>query len=95
MLVGLVAGVVFHYQHKRDLERRVLTTRKEVDRFQSQIMLQAAMEKVPLTPRGYPVTVDPGWFGSDLPRNFLLGEMDWAGSFEDERHAQLREQFGI
>ncbi len=74
MLVGLVAGVVLHHRHKRDLERRVLTTRAEVDRFQSQIMLQAAIEKVPLTQRGYPVTVEPEWFGVDRPMNYLLGE---------------------
>ena len=74
MLVGLVAGVVLHHHHKRDLERRVVMTRAEVERFQSQIMLQAAMEKVPLTKRGYPVTVELQWFGGDLPRNFLMGE---------------------
>ena len=28
-------------------------------------------------------------------RNFLLGETDWAGSLEDERHAQLRDQYGV
>ncbi len=74
MLVGLGAGMVLHHQHKRDVEQRILSTRAEIERFQSQIMLQAALEKVPLTQRGYPVTVEPEWFGDDRPMNYLLGE---------------------
>ena len=89
MLVGLVAGVVIHYQQKRDLERRVLSTRTDVERFQSQIMLQAAMEKVALTQRGYPETVQLDWFAGDLPRNYLLGEkypwVEIAGSSRRDR----------
>ncbi len=75
MLVGLVAGVVLHHHHKRDLEERVRMTRGEVERFQSQIMLQAALETVALTPRGYPQTVKREWFEDDLPRNHLMGAM--------------------
>ena len=74
MLVGLVAGVVVYQHRKRDLEQRVQTTRAAVERFQSQINLQAAMEKVTLTQRGYPQTVKLEWFDGDLPGNSLLGE---------------------
>ena len=74
MLVGLAAGAVLHHHHKRDLEERVRTTRGEVERFQSQIMLQAAMEKVPLTQRGHPQTVELEWFDGDLPSNDLMGD---------------------
>jgi hypothetical protein len=74
MLVGLVAGVIIHHRHKRDIEHRVRTTRAAVERFQSQINLQAALEKVTLTKRGYPQTVKLEWFEGDLPSNSLMGD---------------------
>ena len=73
MLVGVLAGVTLHYQHELQVEKQVEMTRSDVRRFQAQIMIQAAMEKVPLSQRGYPLTIQTQWFGSDLPANLLLG----------------------
>ncbi len=73
MLVGVLAGVGLHYRHARQVEQQIELTRSEVRRFQAQIMLQAALEKVPLSQRGYPVTIDTKWFGDSLPTNLLLG----------------------
>ncbi len=74
MLVGLLAGVIIHHRHKRDLEHRVRTTGAAVERFQMEINLQAAMEKVTLTKRGYPQSVKLEWFEGDLPKNSLMGD---------------------
>lgn len=90
MLLGLAAGVILHHHHKRDLEERVRTTRAEVERFQSQIMLQAAMERVALTQRGYPQTVEPEWFDGDLPSNDLMGETyPWVEIAKSSRRDRL------
>ena len=72
MLVGVLVGVTLHFRNKRATEHNVEVTRLEIQRFQSQINIQAALEKVPLTQRGYPISIEPEWFGGDLPKNMLL-----------------------
>ena len=73
VLVGVLVGVALHYQHKRRFEQDVSVTRAAVRRFQAQIMVQSALEKVPLSQRGYPLTIETRWFGNTLPSNLLLG----------------------
>ncbi len=74
MLVGVLAGMALHHRREKDMDQRIELTHSETQRFHSQIMLQAAMEKTQLTQRGYPATVEPEWFGENLPRNPLLPE---------------------
>ena len=71
-LVGVLAGIALHNRNAKQMEDRLDLTRSEVRRFQSQIMLQAAMEKVPLTGHGYPAMIDPAWFSGNVPVNHLL-----------------------
>ncbi|MHC4217296.1 MAG: hypothetical protein ACYSU7_02460 [Planctomycetota bacterium] len=73
MLTGILAGVVLQTRSARQLEQRIELARAEVTRFQSQVVLQAAMEKVDLSQRGYPARVDAAWFAGNLPVNPLLG----------------------
>lgn len=73
VLVAVLAGVALHYKQERRFEQDVAGTRAEVRRFQAQIMVQSALEKVPLSQRGYPLTIETRWFGSTLPSNLLLG----------------------
>jgi hypothetical protein len=73
MLCGFLAGVVLQTRSERRLEDKIELVRAEVERFQSQILLQAAMEKVELSQRGYPSTVEVGWFAGNTPANPLLG----------------------
>jgi hypothetical protein len=73
MLTGILAGVVVHTRSEWRLEDKIELARAEVERFQSQIMLQTAMEKVGMSQRGYPTRVDPAWFPGSLPVNPLLG----------------------
>ncbi len=73
MLCGILAGVVIHMRGQGRLDDKIELVRAEVERFQSQIMLQTALENVQMTQRGYPATIDAAWFGGKVPVNSLLG----------------------
>jgi hypothetical protein len=73
MLTGILAGVVLHTRSEWRLEDKIELARAEVERFQSQIMLQTALEKVEMSQRGYPARVDVAWFVGNIPVNPLLG----------------------
>ncbi len=73
VIVSVLAGVALHYRHERQFKQDVSMTRAEVRRFQAQIMVQSALEKVPLSQRGYPLSIETRWFGGNLPNNLLLG----------------------
>ncbi len=89
MLAGILAGVTLHHRHERAIEAKVKTTRSEIRRFHAQVMIQAAMENVPLTQRGYPVSVEPAWFAGNRPTNLLLDSsypwVEIAGENERDR----------
>ena len=73
MVVGIVGGVFYFARANRQMEHQVDLARNELRRFESELLLQSALEGVALSPRGYPLTVEPEWFGADLPFNPLLG----------------------
>lgn len=78
MLVGILAGIVWHNRDDRDRQAMLDVVREDVRRFQQQILLQATLGEVELSERGYPATVDPKWFGGRLPANDLVGpEHPW------------------
>ncbi len=72
MLVGILGAVVFNWRSEEDLDRNISLTVAEVHRLAAQIELQAALENVELTQRGYPRLVMPEWFHGNLPLNPLL-----------------------
>ena len=73
VLAALLAGILIHQQHEQQHQRDVETVRANVRLIQQQIMLQAALERVPRNEYGFPITIDPEWFGDMVPRNPLLG----------------------
>jgi len=73
-LVGVLAGVAFHYRAERAQTAQVELTAREVERFHSQVALQAALGTTDLTDFGWPTSIDPEWFGDNLPRNAMLEE---------------------
>lgn len=73
MVVGILGGVFYFTRTERQVEQQVELARSELRRFESELLLQSALEGVELTTRGYPTTVDPEWFGGSLPMNPLLG----------------------
>lgn len=72
MLVGILGAVVYNWRSEEQLEKDVVLTEAEVHRLAAQIELQAALENVELTQRGYPRLVKPEWFHGNLPLNPLL-----------------------
>ena len=78
MLVGILAGIVWHNRSDVDRQAMLDAVREDVRRFQQQILLQATLGEVEQSERGYPATVDPKWFAGSLPANDLLGpEHPW------------------
>jgi len=73
VLAALLAGILLHQRHEQQQQRDVETVRANVRLIQQQIMLQSALERVPRNEYGFPITIDPQWFGDLVPRNPLLG----------------------
>jgi hypothetical protein len=73
MLAALLGAIVLSNRSEQDWYRDVETATVDLHRLQREVYLQAALAEVPLTDRGFPVTVDPEWFEGGLPRNPLLG----------------------
>lgn len=72
MLVGLLAGVVWHNRNTQAANADRDAAKAEVQRFQQQIALQSALGRVELNDRQYPQVIDPNWFQGALPMNPLL-----------------------
>lgn len=76
--VGLLLGVLAYQRAKERKEAVVERATCEVRRLGLEIKYRAASRIGVLNGRGWPVTVDPGWFGTDPPRNDLLaGARPW------------------
>lgn len=73
MLVAILAGIVWHNRGDQSRQAMLDGVREDVRRFQQQVLLQATLDEVEQSERGYPATVDPEWFCGDLPSNDLLG----------------------
>lgn len=74
MIAGILAGAVVMHRSNQEKQQQINTTRSEVRRFQRQIVLKAAIAQAADRSAGYPETVDPAWFGDNLPMNLLLDE---------------------
>ncbi len=72
MLVGILGAVAFNWRSEDQVKSDISLAASEVQRLESQIELQAALENVELTQRGYPRLVKPEWFHGNLPLNPLL-----------------------
>lgn len=86
VLAALLAGILLHQRHEQQRQSDLETVRANVRLIQQQIMLQSALERVPRNEYGFPITIDPQWFGDMVPRNPLLGPdhpwMEVAGADE-------------
>lgn len=77
-LAALLWGILHTQQVEKQHERDVETVRANVRLIQQQIMLQAALERVARNEYGFPITIDPEWFGDMVPLNPLVGAgHDW------------------
>jgi hypothetical protein len=77
MIVTLSAGAGMAFLWSRQSERRheeaVVATVESLDRINREIRVRAAMGSVEVNGRGWPYTIDPGWFNDDPPLNRLVG----------------------
>lgn len=59
-------------------ERAVAATASAVHRIAREVRVKSAMGGTALNGRGWPTTIDPAWFGRDLPRNQLVdAQVPW------------------
>ena len=75
MLLAMLAGgyQLYHWHNDRSVheDRMARGAETAVKRIQQEIRLRAALQNVELNARGWPVTIDPAWFGKAAPRNPL------------------------
>jgi hypothetical protein len=76
--VGIIAGIgvltivgVFGVQHYQR-EQHITAVGRSLHEFERILSLQAAAKQVELSPHGWPLTMDAGWFRSAPPANALL-----------------------
>lgn len=67
LLLGVAHGVDRERRHRSE----VAETRLALLRIESEIRLRSALAEGPKSPSGWTMTVDPRWFGGELPRNHL------------------------
>lgn len=69
---GLLAGIGLYQVRQRERTQLVAGVADDVKRFEQEIRFHAAADETELNSRGWPILIDPAWFGDDPPRNALL-----------------------
>ncbi|MEE2896626.1 MAG: hypothetical protein VX726_12915 [Planctomycetota bacterium] len=68
---ALLLGVAHGLDRERRHRSEIAETRLALLRIESEIRLRSALAEGPKSPSGWTMTVDPRWFGGELPRNHL------------------------
>ncbi len=68
----LIGGGTWAFRDHQARNAAETATRDALHRIRQQISLHSTTESSPLSPRGYPLTIDPEWFGPSLPLNALV-----------------------
>lgn len=69
---GLIAAVVMFQRVQGQSEAQVERAATDLRRLELEIKYRSVTKNAELNEFGWPVTVDPKWFGEDLPRNMLV-----------------------
>jgi len=72
LTLSLAAGVVMHNRTERRERSAVAEVRADLRRLEKEIRRRGATGLVEVNGRGWPLTLDPSWFGDDPPVNRLL-----------------------
>lgn len=72
VLAAVIAGVVWLRSERNREASLSAEVAAEVRRFEQEIQRRAATGTADVNARGWPVTVDPAWFGERPPRNGLV-----------------------
>lgn len=71
--LGLAAGVAYHRSTIVQQDQNVEQTIADLHRFERELKIRAATDGADLNSRGWPVTVDPGWFTEPpAPQNTIV-----------------------
>jgi hypothetical protein len=78
LLASLLALLFRHHSEVAALQRDDQAVQTILIRLYDQVLVRAALEDVPKTEAGFPLTVPPEWFDNGLPKNPLLpAEQPW------------------
>lgn len=72
MLAATVGAVLTHQRKETDEGAKFSAAVRALARLEREIRVRAAMGDVQLNGRGWPMTIDPAWFGDDPPLNPLV-----------------------
>jgi hypothetical protein len=72
LLSAIAAGVLWYQSQKADEQAILDRTTANTQRLEREVRFRAATKAGELNARGWPMTVDPTWFDSDPPQNFLV-----------------------
>ncbi|MEX2220147.1 MAG: hypothetical protein WD749_15465 [Phycisphaerales bacterium] len=70
LAVGSGLGAFFYLRHQDELQLREVSS--GLRRFEQVLAFRGASKETETTERGWPLTVEPTWFESDIPRNQLV-----------------------
>jgi hypothetical protein len=70
--IGLVVFISYHSSARVREKRAAQSVAAGVDKFRKVLAFRAAANETQTNGRGWPVTVDPAWFGGEPPRNVLV-----------------------
>lgn len=70
--IGLIAAVASFSSAQHREKQAAMRVTRDLDRFREALSLRAASDQGQMNARGWPITVDPSWFGTDPPRNALV-----------------------
>ena len=70
--VALLAVLGWHFSGQVHRDGQVQSVKDGLRRFEQTLSMRAAAHDTAVTPRGFPTTVDPSWFGGDPPKNLLV-----------------------
>jgi hypothetical protein len=70
--IGLIAAVASFSSEQHKEKQALSRVSRDLDRFREALSLRAASDQGQVNARGWPITVDPTWFGSDPPRNAMV-----------------------
>lgn len=79
MVVGGWRLYDWYQKQGKHQEQQILSAQHAVERLSQEVKYRAAMGKVELSVRGWPVTLDPEWFKGNPPQNpFAAHGSAWA-----------------
>lgn len=71
-LLAVIAGTVLHLRTVARERAAIADVRDDVRRIERMLHLKAATGEVEVNGRGWPIDINPTWFGDSGPRNRLL-----------------------